>query len=638
MVPQGKALVMRAWRALPKGGLLPEEVWRRRHRGIVGLLWINVIGVVLLAVANGYGLVHSVLESAIITLLALVAGRLNLPRVILSSCATLGLVASSAMLVHVSGGLIEMHFHFFVMVGVIALYQDWAPFLLAIAFVVGHHGTVGILSPESVYNHPAAWNNPWRWAMIHGGFVLAASIATLTAWRLSEEGFRDYLTDLPNRALFYDRVDHALLRARRYSGVVGVLYFDLDEFKTINDSLGHAAGDQLLMAVAARLRTSVRAPDTAARFGGDEFAVLVECTDMAGPALVAERILGLFREPFLLESREVFVDASIGIAASMAGAEGPGQLLRDADLAMYVAKQKGKGRFETFQPSMHAAAVERLEIRACLQRAVERQELVLHYQPIVDLVTGRIVGVEALVRWNHPKRGLVFPAAFIPVAEETGLIINVGRWVLEEACRQVRIWHLANDGCDPPLNVTVNLSGRQLQEVGLPDQVRVAMERVDLHPASLTLEITERVILEERDVVINNLRGLKALGVGLAIDDFGTGYSSLSYLQRFPTDIVKIDKLFIDRITDGREASAVARAIVDLGHSWNSRIVAEGIETAEQLRVLKQMGCNFGQGFYLGRPVAAEEILPLLQRVFREQDGDAGTPESYEVAAAPSSP
>jgi len=592
--------------------LLPKEVWQRRHRGIVVLLWANAISIASLGIVNGYGLVHSAGEAAIIGAVGLVASRPNLSRGIASSTATLGLVASSGLLVHVSGGMIEMHFHFFVMVGVIALYQDWLPFLLAIAFVVIHHGTIGILSPESVYSHQAAWNGPFKWALIHGGFVLASSIASLTAWRLSEEGYRDFLTNLPNRALLYDRIEHALLRAKRYNRVVGVLFLDLDEFKLINDSLGHSAGDELLVAVGDRLVSSMRAPDTTARLGGDEFAVLIEDTDRLGPSLVAARILSVFQEPFLLDGREVFVTASIGIVTSTSGTEGASELVRDADAAMYVAKNKGKDRFESFQPNMHADAVERLEIQVSLQRAVEQQELILHYQPIVDLVTGGVVGVEALVRWNHPERGLVFPATFISLAEETGLIMVIGQWVLEEACRQARAWHLETRS-DAPLKISVNLSDRQLQDVRFVDQVRVAMERADLHPASLILEITERVITKEDDVVMDNLRRLSALGVTLAIDDFGTGYSSLSSLQRFPIDIIKIDKSFVDRVANGDEASAVARAVTDLSHTWGLTTVAEGIETAEQMSALRDMGCNLGQGYYLGVPMRAEEILSVLR-------------------------
>jgi len=381
-------------------------------------------------------------------------------------------------------------------VGVIALYQDWLPFLLAIAFVAIHHGTVGILSPTSVYNHPAAWNNPFKWALIHGGFILAASVASLTAWRLNEEGFRDSLTGLPNRSLFSDRIEQALLRARRYNRVVGVLFIDLDDFKTINASLGHTAGDQLLIAVAGRLSLTLRAPDTAARLGGDEFAVLLEDTDDLGPTLVAERILTLFREPFLLEGRVVFVNASIGISAAMAGADGASELLRNADAAMYAAKTSGKARFELFLPSMHAAPVERLEIQATLQRAVEERQLTLHYQPIIDLDTGDLAGVEALVRWNHPDRGLLSPGAFISIAEETGLIGGIGRWVLEEACRQAFAWR-SEEGLEPPPTICVNLSGIQLQDTDLIEHVKSAMERAQVGHSNLTLERSQRVCAHE---------------------------------------------------------------------------------------------------------------------------------------------
>jgi diguanylate cyclase (GGDEF)-like protein len=606
----GERLLKRPWRTLPKGRSLPEEIWRRRHRGILVLLWAHAVGIACFGVLRGHGLAHSLSEAAVVAAIALLASHQQLARGLQSGAATVGLVTCSAILVHLSGGAIEMHFHFFVMVGVITLYQDWLPFLLAIGYVVLHHGVLGVLDPTTVYNHPAAWNNPWKWALIHGVFVVGASIASLTAWRLNEEGFRDPLTGLANRALFYDRVEHALARSQRHQQPIVVLFLDLDEFKTINDSLGHGAGDQLLVAVAERLRTCLRDADTAARLGGDEFAILLEEIEEAGPALVAQRVLDTLQAPFVLSGREVFVNASIGIAVGSVQQDA-NELLRDADAAMYVAKTNGKGRFETFAPAMHDAVMERLTLQVELQRAVEQQEFIIQYQPIVDLDSGRITGVEALVRWQHPVRGQMPPARFIPLAEQTGLIVPIGRWVLQQACQQARRWHTQHP-TTPPLGVSVNLSARQLQQPGLVSDVAAALASSGLDPASLTLEITESVLVHDTEATITVLSNLKTLGVRLAIDDFGTGYSSLSYLQRFPVDILKIDKSFIDGVANGAEASTVARAITKLGHSLGLETVAEGIEEPEQQAAISAMGCHQGQGYHFARPLDADAITQLL--------------------------
>jgi diguanylate cyclase (GGDEF)-like protein len=606
----GERFLKRPWRTLPKGRSLPEEIWRRRHRGILVLLWAHAVGIACFGVLRGHGLAHSLSEATVVAGIALLASRQQLARGLQSGAATVGLVTCSAILVHLSGGAIEMHFHFFVMVGVITLYQDWLPFLLAIGYVVLHHGVLGVLDPTTVYNHPAAWRNPWKWALIHGVFVVGASIASLTAWRLNEEGFRDPLTGLANRALFYDRVEHALARSQRHQQPIVVLFLDLDEFKTINDSLGHGAGDQLLVAVAERLRTCLRDADTAARLGGDEFAILLEEIEEAGPALVAQRVLDTLQAPFVLSGREVFVNASIGIAVGSVQQDA-NELLRDADAAMYVAKTNGKGRFETFAPAMHDAVMERLTLQVELQRAVEQQEFTIQYQPIVELDSGRITGVEALVRWQHPVRGEMPPVQFIPLAEQTGLIVPIGRWVLQQACQQARRWHIQHP-TTPPLGVSVNLSARQLQQPGLVSDVAAALAGSGLDPASLTLEITESVQVHDTEATITVLSNLKTLGVRLAIDDFGTGYSSLSYLQRFPVDILKIDKSFIDGVANGAEASTVARAITKLGHSLGLETVAEGIEEPEQRTAIAAMGCHQGQGYHFARPLDADAITQLL--------------------------
>ncbi len=429
--------------------------------------------------------------------------------------------------------------------------------------------------------------------------------------QLTHQAFHDPLTQLANRALLSNRVEHARARSLRDGRPCAVLLLDLDDFKAINDSLGHVAGDQVLAEIGRRLETCIRAGDTAARLGGDEFALLLEGTDDPSSAReVAHRITAALRPPVRLDQREVFLTCSMGLAISTPE-EGEGELLGNADVALYLAKGKGKGICETFEPGMRMAVVRRIALESDLRKALERRELVLYYQPIIDLPTGRPVGAEALLRWQHPDRGLIPPLDFIPLAEESGLIVPIGYWVLEEACRGASRWPRHGS----PLHVSVNLSARQLQEPDFVDRVREALRSARLEPSRLVLEITESLIMLETRTIIPRLRALKTLGLRLAIDDFGTGYSSLAYLQNLPVDILKIDQSFIrGRASAGsRGLSPLARGIVDLGKAMHLVMVGEGIERIEEADALRTSGCELGQGFHFSRPVPEKDFHRFLE-------------------------
>jgi len=427
---------------------------------------------------------------------------------------------------------------------------------------------------------------------------------------LRHQAFHDSLTGLANRALFEDRLSHALSIANRRQRAFAVLFLDLDDFKTINDSLGHARGDELLGAVAARIRGIVRPMDTAARLGGDEFAILVELIENEDEARVmARQILDALALPFVLEGHELRVTASLGLAL-WNGSSGEEDLLRNADMAMYAAKADGKASIRTFEPSMHRRVLDRLELTGALRDALAADQFVLDYQPIVELDSGRIAGVEALVRWRHPIRGLIEPDQFIGLAEETGLIVPIGRWILETACAQARRWHLAFPG--NRLQLSVNVSTRQLHEPDFIAAVEEVLRTSELPPASLALEITEGLLLGDHEEVVAQLEGLKALGLRVAVDDFGTGYSSLSHLRRFPIDILKIDKSFIDGIDRDPSRAKLVQGIINLGDSLLLDVVAEGIEQQSEADELRAMRLPLAQGFLFFPPLSAAEVDILL--------------------------
>ncbi len=442
----------------------------------------------------------------------------------------------------------------------------------------------------------------------HASLALNHERAALEA---AHEALHDALTGLPNRSLLLDRIDHAIRRAERSEQAVAVLFCDLDGFKTVNDSLGHSAGDELLVLVGKRIAEYVRPADTVARLGGDEFAVLVEeIGEPSDAARAARRILEALEAPFVVGGREVYVGASIGIATGTGSVE---MLLRNADLAMYRAKSRGKSRYAVFEPEMHTAIVERLDLEVDLKRAIAHEELVLSYQPIYRLAPREIAGLEALVRWQHPTRGLVTPDRFVPLAEESGLVAELGRWVLRAACHQAALWHAKYPGY-ANLQVGVNISGVQLREPGLAADVADALAASGLDASSLTLEITETVLMEDSAAVVGRLEELKSLGVSLAVDDFGVGHSSLRYLKLFPIDNLKIDKAFIESLGGSDDDPALVRAMVDLAQIFGLRVVAEGIERSDQIAMLVELGCELGQGHYLSQPLDPPSADSLLLR------------------------
>ena len=448
---------------------------------------------------------------------------------------------------------------------------------------------------------------------------MAGSQTDITARKETEQqllrgALHDGLTGLPNRVLFTDRLERSITRMTRDAKHhFSVLFLDIDRFKVINDSIGHGLGDRLLLEFAKRISHCLRPGDTFARLGGDEFTILLEDPrepdDAAG---VADRIMESLKKPFMLEAHEVYVTASIGIAPSTTGYSRPQDVLRDADTAMYRAKAAGKSRYQIFDTAMHARAMHLLQTENDLRRAIDRNEFELHYQPILQITTGRIRGFEALLRWRHPEHGFVAPAEFISIAEETGLIIPIGRWVLQEGCRQAAAWRELFP--DHPLDISINLSGKQFSQSDLVEQVMGALRKAKLPANHLILEITESVVMDNPETTVGMLQRLKDLGIQLNIDDFGTGYSSLAYLQRFPVDTMKIDRSFIARIGVDPENAEIVRTIVALAHNLNMKVTAEGIETQEQLTQLQDLHCENAQGYFLSRPMdsaAATEWLRL---------------------------
>lgn len=455
-------------------------------------------------------------------------------------------------------------------------------------------------------------------ALLLGGFV-AAAVMYYTR-RVSRErqhlATHDALTGLPNRMLFLDRLGQSLVRAQRRNTLVGVLFIDLDRFKRVNDTLGHAHGDTLICEVAQRLRSATRAEDIVARLGGDEFGVVIDVARIGHVLQVVEKILGVVSEPYRIAGRELFSSCSIGVSVYPNDGNDGNSLLKNADAATFTAKNGGRNRFQLYDAAMNAMAEERLQLETELHYALERNEFVFHYQPKLNLETGRIQGVEALIRWNHPARGLLSPAVFLELLEENGGIVRVGRTLLGAACRQTAHWHAAGF---TDLDVAVNVSSKEFWHDSLVADVHDALQQSGLPPQTLQLELTEGIFMQDVDAAVSRILALKALGVAVAIDDFGTGYSSLAHLKRFPLDVLKIDRYFVKDIQHSPVNEALTSSILALCQGLNLGTVAEGVENREQLDVLRKLGCQIVQGYFISRPVPADQIAALLERSWLQE-------------------
>jgi diguanylate cyclase (GGDEF)-like protein len=608
---------------------IPHETWVVRHRWVVRILALQCVGLVVFAYARGFGLPHGLFEALLPGMMAALACSARLSKTVRSALAAAGLMFVSTTLVHLSDGYIEAHFHFFVMLPIVALYESWVPFMAAVWIVLLHHGVMGSLNPASVFNHPAALQHPWTWAAIHAVAILAACLGAVVNWRAQEQlreaqavlsgqllhqASHDAVTQLPSRTLFADRLEKEMRIAEKLSSQVSILELDMDGFKEVNDMFGHSSGDLVLQEVARRLTHVVRPEDMVTRMGGDEYAVLLVGADAAAAERTAARLSEELAKPFDLGGASVDLEVSIGIATAKTG-DDAATLIRNADTAMYHAKEQrlGRVRYDDELPTLTVGAHtgNRLSLLGDLRRALLEDEIMLHYQPKVDLVTGRMAGTEALARWQHPVRGLLQPGAFIDMVDRTNLSRQFTAQLLDLALAQVARW--AAQGLEVP--VSVNLARRCLFDTDLADSVSRSLSRHAIPPRLLGLEITETTLVREPEQVVQTLHELRSLGVTVSLDDFGTGYSSLSYLKDLPIDELKIDRSFVADLTDvSSRASILVRSTIELAHNLGLTVVAEGVEDAETLRQLANLGCDQVQGFHVARPMPASELATWLAR------------------------
>lgn len=624
---------MRSWRGapwlrlpdwLPRGGALEDDVWERSHRNITIVMWLHLPALAAFGLVRGFAWYHVAPDLVPIGIALVGASQRRLDRRWRSSFSSLGLFAGGATTVHLAGGAIEAHFHFFVIVALLALYNEWQPFLLGVLFIVVEHGIVGVLAPEAVYAHMAAQRDPWSWAAIHGGFVLAAVLVHVGSWSVSEQlAYRDPVSGVANRTLLARRLDRAFDDARRSGGAASLLVIDLDGFRGLIDLRGDAVADELIVAIAGRLRDSLGASDTVARLGSDEFAVVMPGTAAEEAESRSRHLLTLLGRPFAVLDSTIVIGACGGLASSDGGSGTSASVLRNAEIALRMARGKGRGSLVSFDRRMGDDAVSLAELQVDLAAAIGRNELSLHYQPIIELASGRVVGTEALVRWQHPERGAVSPGEFIPLAEQSELICDIGRWVLHEACRQAAVWH--HDFGLRSHHVAVNVSARHLGSESFVDEVLETASAVGLDPSRLVVEITESVVVHDDADAVRKLARLRAAGVRIAIDDFGTGYSSLAYLQRFPFDILKIDRCFVTGLTVAVADQSLAQVVAGIGDILGLEVVAEGVENDEERAALVSLGCERAQGFLFSRPRPAHDLVDLLMADARRDPATAGT-------------
>jgi diguanylate cyclase (GGDEF)-like protein len=615
--------LIRLIRAIAPGDTLAPEVWERRHRWLLRILWAHACALPPLALALGYAPGYAIAYAAPVTAVALLARFVRGGHRARGAMTALGFMTCSAVLVHMTHGQIEAHFHFFVMVALLTLYEDWGPLLVSLGYVVLDRGMLGLLDGHAVYQHS---RSPSTWAAVHVGFVAVAAGVTVIAERLhaavraeqragSEEllhlASHDALTGLANRELLTVRLRAAVAELLPGEGLVAVLDVDLDNFKLINDAFGHDEGDRVIVEAAARVRSQLRVGDTLGRIGGDEFIAVCRAVDDRSDAhSIAARISRALDEPFVVRGHTRILTCSVGVAVATSVDDSPDDLIRTADAACHQAKANGRSRIQIADDQTLPSADHRLAIERDLQLAVQEKSLSLHYQPIVDLRTGAVFGVEALVRWEHPTRGMIPAAEFIPVAETAGLSVPLGQWVLHEACAQAARWRFAFPR-RAPLKVFANVSPSEVTHPTFLATVRSAVAEAPLAPGILMLELTEHALMEERGA-LEALVAVQKLGVGIVLDDFGKGHSSLSHLASFPVEVLKLDKSFVsgDRGCEG--PAPILDAVVRMAGGLSLPLVAEGIETASQLQSLRAHGFVFGQGYYFMRPEPAEALIPLL--------------------------
>jgi diguanylate cyclase (GGDEF)-like protein len=611
---------------LPQGRTLPEASWQVRHRAVTWLLVAHAFVFAIYGLASDESTAGTLSTVAVPALGAYAASRRSLPRGLRSAIGATSSMLTSAVVVHLMSGSIEAHFHFFAMIPIIALYEDWVPFGLAVLVVLLHHGLMGTVAPKTVYDHSDAWRHPWRFAFIHAAFFASACLGAIINWRTHEkardaeqtlaqqmrhQAHHDALTGLPNRASLLIEGERLLARAEQRGLPIAVLLIDLDRFKEINDVLGHASGDVLLSRVGPLMATAVREHDVLARLGGDEFAAVLYNADQETAVHVAKRLIELLAQTIEIDDMSLQVDGSVGIAVSSPGAgDTIDGLLRQADIAMYAAKNQRLGH-TVFHIDQDHSTRERLNLIGELRQAVTGGQIELHYQPKFGLPSLELVGVEALARWCHPERGLISPAEFIPAAESSGIIVPLTLNVLDQALTQLAEWRAG--GHD--FTMAVNLSPRCLAEPNLTAEITARLKRLGIPAHRLELEITENTLASDPDRALATLTALHDAGISISIDDFGTGYSSMSYLKRLPVSELKVDRSFVSGMLGDADDEVLVRSVVELGHNLGLTVVAEGVEDEETLDALTLAGCDVVQGYHTGRPMPVDALSSWLDTV-----------------------